>query len=120
MKWWKRATPPRRPQPDAAVRAIGILLVDSLGDRLQQRFLSVQNNLDRAYDDRQGATITDERWARKSEEWQLEYRHRDSCAQSVLSRRFATQRARWHFASGERSYYGRFQRSGWQRDPQRR
>jgi site-specific DNA recombinase len=40
--------------------------------QLQQRYLSVQNKLDRAYDDRLGGSITDELWARKSEEWQRE------------------------------------------------
>jgi site-specific DNA recombinase len=37
-----------------------------------QRYLSVQNKLDRAYDDRLGGNITDELWTRKSEEWQRE------------------------------------------------
>jgi site-specific DNA recombinase len=40
--------------------------------QLQQRYLSVQNKLDRAYDDRLSGHITDELWTRKSVEWQRE------------------------------------------------
>jgi DNA invertase Pin-like site-specific DNA recombinase len=40
--------------------------------QLQQRYLSVQAKLDRAYDDRLAGHITDEMWTRKSQEWQRE------------------------------------------------
>jgi ferredoxin len=38
----------------------------------QQRYQQVQNLLDRAYDDRLKGTISDEMWARRSREWELE------------------------------------------------
>jgi len=40
--------------------------------RLQQRQMSVQANLDRAYDDRLAGTISAELWSRKAGEWELE------------------------------------------------
>ena len=40
--------------------------------QLQQRYLAVQNKLDRAYDDRLAGKITDEMWSRKSGEWEKE------------------------------------------------
>jgi site-specific DNA recombinase len=40
--------------------------------QLQQQYLAVQAKLDRAYDDRLAARITDELWVRKSGEWEAE------------------------------------------------
>lgn len=40
--------------------------------RLQQQYLAVQSKLDRAYEDRLAGKITDELWARKSQEWESE------------------------------------------------
>ena len=40
--------------------------------QLQQQYLAVQVKLDRAYDDRLAARITDELWVRKSGEWEAE------------------------------------------------
>ena len=68
--------------PGEIADAIAETLRTSQGDKerfhrtavmqLQQRYLSVQNKLDRAYDDRLGGNITDELWTRKSQEWQRE------------------------------------------------
>jgi hypothetical protein len=40
--------------------------------QLQQRYLSVQTKLDRAYGDCLAGNITEEMWTRKSQEWQRE------------------------------------------------
>jgi hypothetical protein len=40
--------------------------------QLQQRYLAVQNKVDREYDDRLAGNIIDEMWSRKSKQWQDE------------------------------------------------
>jgi site-specific DNA recombinase len=40
--------------------------------QLQQRYLAVQQKLDRAYEDRIAGKISDEMWSRKSQEWEGE------------------------------------------------
>jgi len=40
--------------------------------QLQQRYLAIQNKLDRAYDDRSAGDITDGLGTRKSQHWQRE------------------------------------------------
>ena len=42
--------------------------------QLQQRYLTIQQRLDRAYDDRLAGKITDDLWERKSREWEAELR----------------------------------------------
>ena len=53
--------------------------------QLQQRYLTVQAKLDRAYDDRLAGRITDELWERKSGEWEagLESVRRETVATSA-------------------------------------
>jgi len=59
--------------------------------RLQQRYLSVQAKLDRAYEDRLAGKISDELWLRKSGEWEeeLELTRRETAKHERASHDYA-------------------------------
>ena len=59
--------------------------------RLQQRYLSVQAKLDRAYEDRLAGKISDELWLRKSGEWEeeLELTRRETAKHEQASHDYA-------------------------------